>query len=261
MAVHKLPILETIASAWRKVYGTKSTYFVATALSLTILLALTVVMAFGYGVLQLYSAKTIDEHHLLSIENIISYIISTYFVFGFMYMGIKRAYDLRISYFQIFDVFRFNVILKLFKTFLLSVSFLLILATLEYMGEISLNLIGITTHDTILKIVISLMQLMSIIVMIYLSVRLILSFAFVLDKNVDPLDAVKLSFQATRQNVLRLLPLILITLVIEGLFILILNISFIFAILIAISLIWFIPFSSILYGLIYKNLTLTRSTS
>jgi len=82
------------------------------------------------------------------------------------------------------------------------------------------------------------------IVGIYLMVRLRLGWGFILDKEVRPLEALKLSFNATRHNVL---PLII-------LYVMNVAILIIGSIPFGIGLIWAIPYVLINYGVAYRKL-------
>ena len=79
---------------------------------------------------------------------------------------------------------------------------------------------------------------------ITLAIRLMLAIGLVLDQNLNPWPAIKMSFVSTKGNELRILALILIQLVIVV----------ISAIPFGLGLIWTLPFSLITYGIIYKRL-------
>ena len=80
----------------------------------------------------------------------------------------------------------------------------------------------------------------------YVTISMSLAAAFVLEKESSPWRAIAASFQATRWNFWRLLALYILQS-----FIILLGIIPFF-----IGLIWAIPFSFILYGMIYQRLSI-----
>jgi uncharacterized membrane protein len=86
---------------------------------------------------------------------------------------------------------------------------------------------------------------------IYLSLRLLMGMGLVLDRGATPWHAVKMSFRATRSNVWPLIGIILAEL----------GILIVSAIPLGIGLIWTLPFVWVVYGTVYKRLSVNIPTT
>lgn len=226
---YQLPVEDTLRSAWAKVYGAKQTIWMAFIILLAIVFCLGIIQ----GLTEV--ASTTLSGFIKLITNVVSYFLQI----GVLYIGICRAKDLPIHYQQMFRAFSLQRALNIVGLYIAEIVLLIVPALIAGAGGFitaasfpAAGLIGI------------LVLCLGVIAGIYLVTRLLPSLALVLDQDLGPIQAIKLSFKLTEGNVLRLLLLSLIQ-------ILILIIS---AIPLGIGLIWALPFTFITYGTIYQNL-------
>lgn len=232
---YQLPVEDILRSAWAKIYGTKQTIWIAFIIALTIVFYLSIIQ----------SIAEIASPILANLIKFITIVISYFLQIGLLYIGICRAKDLPIHYQQMFRAFSLRrapcvigiylvkIILLIIPNFITIAGLLIMSASLP-----ATSLIGI------------LVFCLGLITTLYLLTRLILSPAIVLDQDLGPIQAIKLSFKLTHSNVLRLLSILLIQ--IATLIICVIPLG--------IGLIWWLPFLFITYGTIYKNL-LQRQTA
>lgn len=217
-----LPIGETISSAWSRVKGSKSTIIGATFVYALIMLALTL---FGVAVKNIHPYAD-------NIVNFFAQIIHFIIELGFIYIGIQRAYDLPITFTQMFRAFNVDIIGRLILMYLIKfviyLPFIIVAAVSFYLGSFAI-LIGI----------------LACLCLFYVAVRLLFGALFILDKEtINPWLAIKLSYAATRGNFWRLVAFFIIQ---TGFFIL-------GAIPLLVGLIWVIPLNIIMLGMMYKQL-------
>jgi hypothetical protein len=228
---YELPIEETLKTSWNKVSGSKGTIWIA--------FILCIVIAFVLGMIDqflLTSAPKIEP-----LYNFVMSIVTTLLNLGLVYIGIRRAQDLPISYSFIFHTLHFRLGLKLIGLYILQGLICLIPVLLMVTGVILYQ-----QHSVLIS---TLLFAIGMIAVLYLSFKLILAMGFVLDKEIGPIDAIKLSFRGTRSNFWR----IVIIFILQSLFLILCTIP------LGIGLIWGIPFAVINYGNIYKNLS-TKNT-
>jgi len=235
-SIHLLQVMETLENGWSKVKGSKSPIWGALLLVLVISIGLGVFN----GLVSTYS-KTLS-----SLTGFITQIFTTLLDLGIAYIGIKRAQDFPIVYGLVFRAFES-------KWLWLKIVFLYVIECLIFIVPMIFIFAGIflisLAHSALAYVLGILICIAAAFSIVYLAVRLALSVAFILDKEVNPSDAIALSFQATRSNFWRL----------TGISILQVLILIISAIPLGIGLIWTIPFVLIVYGLIYKNLSVNAS--
>ena len=225
---YQLPVVETISTSWDKVSGAKGSVWAA----IGILFVITSGLFFIAGLLEPVS-------HILSVVLLIaSFIVYFLLLIGLIYIGIARAASKPITYRLMFNTFNTTTALNLIGVYLLKI-IILIPATLLI---IAATIMQQSNQNVALVFIIG---AVGVIASIYLSLRLYLGIGYVLDKGANPLEAVKLSFKATRYNVLNLL----------GLTALQIGIIIIAEIPLGIGLIWAIPLTLIIYGTVYKRLS------
>lgn len=230
-----IPVKDTIASAWRKVYGAKGSFWAA----MLLLIVLSII---------LYGIQALFDYILPSLDSIVGIVVQAidYLLqMGIIFFGIQRAFDLPISYSLLFRSFKYPLWVKMIGLYILQVLIFIIPVLLLFIPMILKASLENGDSLSPLPLIISIiLVVIGVIVIIILAIRLALSNAFVLDKQLGPVDAIRASFQATRGNFWRLLGIMIIQLAI----VLVSVIPF------GIGLIWTIPFAYILYGLVYKRL-------
>lgn len=225
-----IPVWDTITAAWEKVSGAKKSIWGALILFFVILFA----FGFTQGALS-DDAKT-ASNIIQAIGNIIVYFLQM----GMLYIGIRRAADLPIEYKQIFRAFNLNMAIKIVLLYILQILiFIPAIAIFVIASMITALIPGLSTVVPIILFALGGFA------MVYLSVRMLLSNAFVLDKLSDPWSAIKASFRATQCNFWPCFGLLIMQMII-------LMIS---AIPLGIGLIWSLPFVFICYGMIYHRLS------
>jgi uncharacterized membrane protein len=226
---YPLPVEDTLRSAWAKVYGAKQTIWIAFG----ILLAIAFCLGLIEGIAEIAGTALYSAAKLIT--NIVSYLLQI----GVLYIGICRAKDTPIHYQQMFRAFSLQRALCIAGLYLCEMVILIVPALIAASGMFIM-----TASFPVAGLIGILVLCFGLIAGIYLVTRLLPSLAIILDQDLGPIQAIKLSFKLTHGNVLRLLLLSLIQ-------ILILIIS---AIPLGIGLIWTLPFTFITYGMIYKNL-------
>ena|SRR5579862_1755258 len=232
-----LPIEDTITSAWIRVKGAKSSILGAYCLILFI--------SFGFHFLN----TLLKEYSLDIVLTLINYILNFLFGMGIMYIGIQRAFNLPISYGLMFDVFELRIAMRLIGAFIIKqlIFFSISIPALV----ISFGLVTASKETSFLDFAVIfsvLFFLFLFFIAIYINVRLSLSYGFIIQQKTDLMSSLKLSWEVTNQNFWRIVLTMLILY-----FILILS-----AIPLGIGLIWTLPLIIIGYGMIYKNLAITK---
>lgn len=231
MANIEIAVWDTITIAWNKVLGAKKSFWAAFGVIFLI--------GLGLGILQGIAKVISPALGLLFqlITNIVTYLLQV----GILYMGILRATDNPISYKEIFFAFDFDHIWKLIGVYILQMIVFIPVIILIIVASV---LSSESEPQTFSLFLAALLYLTAIILGIYLLMRIMLGIAFVITKDANPWEAIKMSFQATDGNVINLI----------GIFLLQIAIVLISVIPIGIGLIWTLPFSTICYGVIYKTL-------
>lgn len=252
----RLPIEETLIESWKRVKGTKASYWAAYGIIALIYIAFSIADNVFIAPFIAPDIQTETNHiqvhlnHFPAILNgilgIIVTLVNSLLRIGVLLIGIERAKDQPISYKLMFQSLRFCTALRLLgyviiQLFIIIGLFLpaVFLSASKSLLFANLNLPNFNAITTVLIYVITLS------LGIFLSFRLSLSCAFILEKKVGLFSALKLSFRATRSNVLRLWFLYFILMLI----IIISVIPF------GIGLIWTLPLHAIIYGTVYKKLT------
>lgn len=224
-----IPVWDTITTAWEKVCGAKKTIWAALIVFFAIM--------FAFGLIQ----GAIDEDAKMTsgIIQLIANVIGYFLQMGMLYIGIQRAADLPIEYRQIFRVFKKDIAIKIIFLYILQILvFAPVIAILILASMITTFIPGAIAAVPVILFIIGGFAI------VYLSVRMIVSNALVLDRAINPWAAIKLSFKATRDNFWPCLGLVLMQMIIVA----------ISTIPLGIGLIWSLPFMFICFGLIYQRL-------
>jgi hypothetical protein len=232
--IYLLPVWDTISAGWDKVKGAKASIWAGLAIVFLVIL--------GF-----YLLDSMVKHFSSTLGNIIT-LIAQVIIFllemGLLYIGIKRAFDEPISYRLMFRAFEAPITLRIIGVYVLQFLIFLPVIVVSIMSILLLS--GQSILATIAGILI---LIIAFFVCIFLAIRMIVSMAFILDQGTNPWPAIKMSFQATRSNVWRLIAVLLL----QSLIVIISMIP------LGIGLIWTLPFSIILYGVIYKRLLVNTS--
>lgn len=225
-----LPVGETLSTAWQKVKGLKATFWGA--------FAIIVLITIGFGIL-----FAIADAFLPSIKpviKIIDQILISLLQIGTLYIGINRAYDLPVSFKQMFRSLQGNIALSLILTYILQVLILLPVILIGF-GVVIAYHQDVAGSGILSWILIPLCAILAI----YLVLRMLLAYGFVLEKGVGPVTAIKSSFAATRKNFWHIF----------GLFLLQNLIVIISIIPLGLGLIWTMPLVINIYGEMYRYLS------
>lgn len=222
---YELPVWETITTAWEKVYGAKQTIWAA--------LGIIILISIGFGILQGFTKNAAVVYGIIClIGNVVLYFLE----FGLIYLGIRRALNLPIEWKMVF-----RVISDLPMCLWIVCAYILMILIYIPAGIIAGIGVALLTVSVPLAMI---FFILSAVVMFWLSARMILTVAFIIDKGINAIDAIKASFKATRSNVLAIIAVLILQVII----------MIISAIPLGIGLIWTIPFSLIVYGLMYQRL-------
>ncbi len=223
---YSLPVRETVRTAWDKVGGVKGSIWAVIGIFFLIQVVLGICASlFAQGFF-----------------NFVSSLVQIVTGISLVYIGIRRAQGAPISYKMIKEVLTLRVFLCIIGLY--------ILQTLIFIPAGIVLGIGIyltqaqAESSTLMNLVGFLFDVAAIVIFIYLSVRLWIAYAVVVDKKANPWEAVKTSFKDTKGNVWNLIGLFIITmLILIGC-----------AITLGIGLIWGLPWMLIIYGEVYKRL-------
>lgn len=227
-AQYKLPVWDTLSTAWKNISGAKRSFWAS--------LGLLFVISFGIGILKGLTEDITALSTLFAITgNVVAYLLQL----GIIYMGITRAIDQPINYKMVFYTFNLQLMLMIIGLYILMIVLFTIPVIIAGAGVI---LIGMNNMVTMIPGII--LVAAASIGGIALMVRISLSAAFVLDTGASPLTAIKHSIKVTGGNFWRLV----------GVFLMQSLIVAICALPLFIGLIWAIPFSFICYGTVYQRL-------
>jgi len=227
--MYEIPVWDTITTALDKVYGAKTTFWIALLIFFPIMFGL----GFMQGALENYSDWMPGA--IKVIANVIGYFMQM----GIMYIGIKRALDAPINYRQVFRAFEAEIAAKIVILYVFQM--LIFLPVIIFLILVSLLTSYIPSLTPVVPI---LLFVLGGAVFVYLSIRMLISNALVLDKATPPWDAIKISFNATRGNFWACLALIILQILIVA----------VSAIPFGLGLIWTLPLTFICYGVMYKRL-------
>jgi hypothetical protein len=224
----RLPVMDTIKTAWRKVYGVKATFWSI----LSIVFTLEVMMAFLKAIFQ---SPTGDLPLPLKILAVLVAVIVLFFSWDMLFMGIEWAAGRAISFKQVRYALQASLFVRMAGLYLLEFIILCCVAIPLMIASILVDM----------HLVISMVLcLVWVVMLLFVATRLYLAKAIVIAGRKDPITALKISFRATRGYALSILWIIIMTL-------LILVVS---AVPLGIGLIWSLPFLFVTYGEVYRRL-------
>lgn len=223
--LYSLPVWDTIKAGWEKKNGVKGTIWLA----LIIVILISIVGNFLVGMI----AKTSPVF-----GGLLSFILQI-FIFlltaGIYYIGVCVARDKPVNYTLMFRGLQSPYNFRLILVYILLV---LIFTCLSLLGFIPILVAPHAAYITIpLAVIIGIFT-------IFVAIRLSLSLLFVIAEESGPIEAIKLSWQATRGNFWNLIAVIFLLVIF----------TIISAIPLGIGLIWTIPFGYVTFGLVYKEL-------
>lgn len=225
---YNLPVIESIKVAWAKVSGAKGTIWAI----------------FGIFFVAQMILVMLASLALKPLFTIILYIFQIMSAISLMYVGIRRAQDAPIRYTMVKEVLNVRTFFYFLGFYILELLVFIPPFLIAFLGGIALAY-GQNTGSAGLNLLAAALYLIAAIVFLILSVRLWLGFALIIDKNLNPWEALKGTFKSTKGNVWNLI----------GLTILMMLIMFACAITLGIGFIWGLPWLFILYGEVYKRLT------
>ena len=226
-ATTTLPVWETMTAAWEKVGGAKGSLWGGIIIILLV--------ALGFGILQAILGMVPVLKPLIGL---IAQIVIIILQAGLVYIGIRRAFDLPFSYDLVFRGLDMNIGWRLIAAYILQTLIIFI----PMLCAFGIYMLSLRLESNLIAAV---GYIVFGIIGVILFIRMLLVIPFVIDKLVGPVQAIKLSFQATRGHFWSLLIILILT----WIFLAICAIPF------GIGLIWGFPFAFILTGVIYKRLS------
>ncbi len=226
---YSLPVIETVKSAWAKVSGAKGSIWAI----------------FGLFFLAILVTEFLGKLFAPGLFSFIGTIIQLLAGAGLVYLGVRRAQDIPINFNMAKDVITLRIFLFIVG--------LLIIETLIYIPAGILSGIGFYFYSLhpqaepsiFMFLIIDLLYLASFILFIYLTIRMWLGYAFIVDKKLNPWEAIQLSFKMTSGNVWNII----------GLFAIKIGVLFLCSLTLGIGFIWGLPWVLITYGEAYKRLS------
>lgn len=236
---HNLAIGQTIKETWACVRGFKGAFWLAFLIIILISGGIELIDGSLSTVASNITNQTLQSTVTISAVVIafISNIVSILFSMGFVYLGLRRAADLSVSASMVFKGFSSPYIVKLIL--LEVIKGLLVLAFLCI--PLIIDLIMVPTQGKALMITI---DIICFIVAYLVFIRLSLAELAIFDQNLGAIEALKLSFHATKGKIWRIFWIGFLAL-------LIIVVS---VIPLGIGLIWTLPFITLIYPVIYKKL-------
>jgi len=229
---YSLPVMETVKTAWAKVSGVKGSIWAI--LGIVFVAQLIVGFIGGLGA----RGGAIDI-----IFSIIGSLIQIMAGASLIYIGIRRAQDMPVQYKMVKEVLTGRIILFLILLYILQV---VIFIPAGILLGIGIWLAHMQAEPSLgMQLIGALFCLAASLIFIFLAIRMWLAYGTVVDKKLNPWEAIKLSFKATKGNVWNLIGIYFMNvLIVLGC-----------AITVGIGLIWGLPWLFILYGEAYKRLT------
>jgi len=250
----RLPIEETLSESWKHVKGTKASYWAAYGITILIYIGFSLIDHFFIApfIAPEIQAEAnhvqIDFHSFPIIINGILSVIVSLFTFllriGILLIGIENAKNQPISYKLMFQSLHFRTALRLISYTIIQL--LVVIGLIFTAPFLSIPKSFLFANFPALNAAVTaLIYIVTFCLGIYFTTRLSLGYAFILEKKSSLFSAIKLSFHATRCNVLRLIFLYFIIIII----------MIVSIIPLGIGLIWTIPLYMNTYGMVYKKLT------
>lgn len=242
----QLPVFETIKEAWDKVKGAKASLWAVLAL---VIIARLILAGFD----ELNKSDIEINFYLGIILDVIAIalaVVSLVLNWCLIYLGVLRALSMPIQFSMIKAIFSWRIFFRMIVMFILQVVVMLpaiiIMLIPAFLSSLVSNDTTVVENNmnSFIEIFTAFCYLVSIVISIYLLIRMWLSSAYVLIGGAKPWAAIKLSFKSTKGNVWRLI----------GLFVMNMLIILVSMIPFGLGLIWSIPYALINYGEVYKKL-------
>ena len=236
-------IRKTLSESWARVSGFKATCWGALLFLILFQLGLSII-----GMVLIYlKFKTLDNTPDMvfykGIVNLIVLLASFPLLFGFYFLGIKRAANLPVKAKMIFGAYRFYG--RLFAVLILQYVLIAIIAAI--IGGIVFGLFQLQIvypMGPVIAIIIPIIGVIIGLALLYVLLGLIMFSPYlVMDKNVGVFRAFKLSYRGFKQHGIK----IFITLIILSILMTLSMIPF------GIGLIWTLPLAIALIGVIYRT--------
>lgn len=224
-----VPVWKSIEESWQKVKGSKSTFMAA------MLLNLIIIYSFYLPATYLEKNAYVLSHVLSMLSDIVTYLTTI----GVIYIGIRRAQNLPISYKMMFRCFQFNISLNLILSYCLQ-----LLALAPGIILMIIGVVAIKQSTPHLILIGGILIIFGICIAALIYTRLLLAPLFIIENTNGPIEAIKLSYRATRGNVWRLIGLLLI----GG------GLVFLCVFTLMIGIIWVYPLVCITQGTVYEKL-------
>jgi len=240
--VKKFCVMETVKNSWRAVHGTKRIFLTISAMLVVV----------ACSMILLESKMMSLDHHLMLthslayVANFLGKVIPMILGLSMVYVGIQRSLHPHLQWHMIGYVFNLNL---LWKVVCLDILLVVILSPVVILFYGSLRFFDYFPNfepSIFFEFCRFVVFIASLILMIYLMMRLYLTKAIVVAEKSAPWKTIQASFQATKSHGWKLFGLFLIN-------ILIIAVS---SIPLGIGLIWSVPFCFINYGFVYKKLML-----
>jgi MFS family permease len=236
-------VIPTCEEAWQKVKGAKASIFLVV---LTILGVGFITGLLGGLINVFLSPKAGDIW--MNVCNPIITLLSLILSWGILYIGIQRAAGMPVFYRMIKTVFSFELILKMIGVYVLMVLILVVPFLILFAASFLLQFVG-TPDSAAWKIGFGLLSAIYGITALYLMIRMILTKAIVIAERKGPIQALKISFAATKDLCWKLLGFLIFQFLVV----------IVSIIPLGIGLIWSIPYCTIAYGLVYRKLVALRT--
>ncbi|GEM_PF-1658056 len=233
-------IIETVKIAWHGIRGTKRIFWIMTALLVVVVCSL-ILLEQRVHLHALAPALTLS---IIVMARIISGVTSILLGLGLVYLGIQRASQQSIQLAMVNDMFNFTLLKNVIGLYILQFIILFPLAILIYVATHFTTLFPSVVLNNMGHACRSIIVIVSLIALIYLSMRLYLTKAIIVTEKTTPWNTLQRSFQITKSHVWKLLSLCIMNIVI----LIISTIPF------GIGLLWSVPFCFINYGAVYKQL-------
>lgn len=230
-----LPIKEVVRTAWDKAQGAKKTILIAFIIVCTATYCLDLLKSTSF------QASPISYLLMSALVCMFNVLLDV----GFLYIGIQRALDQPISYRMLLRGFQPKIASRVIGLYCLE---FLIIFPISFLFSLMLTLTKTAfaiEASIIPKIALVFLTCLSFILLAYLVLQLFISMGLVIDRIINPWQAIKLSFKATRPHILSIAALI-------GIEIVVLVAS---ALPAGIGLIWSIPLVLIINGIAYCQLS------
>lgn len=248
----KLPINETIKEAWTNTRGFKGKCLLSFLILIVVGIGTEIlshaVSPGGLGSLAQYAHPPVPVvlSPLGSFILIIGQIIYYFLFFGLVYMAIRQTKNLPISMGMFFSTFKYPRFLQLMGWFLIKFFLIGLSFALLFIPSMLATLLPQTKQLALISGILFILGIVVAIVgaIYYVAIRLSMTSFAILDKGLNPISAMKLSYNATKGHALSIF----------AIYIIMMLLILISIIPLGIGLIWSIPFAFLVYPAIYRRL-------